>query len=620
MRAILSPSLVSSPHTAGARSARSLHPLQFSGASSAFAAVPTAHEDETDDPVRAVMHAKLAAYRHRPALSQRSNGEWKVVSFARLAARVRQLSQYLLERGLGHGDRIAILAEPSPEWAIALLAAFSAGAVVVPLDTKLGADELETILSNADPRAIFFSRRCASLAAELGAKRPAFRELIPLPTPGDSKALRARRSHRPPRLTLQDTATLVYVPGEDGEPKGVMTTYANLLFELRAVAERTETIPGEVFLSNLPLNHLLELTCGLLGVLHAGAEVCFAGGIHPPELLDLIRSRPVQQMITVPLVLRLLKGYIERQMRRRSPGTQRAFALALSAARCLPRGLARRRLFAPLLRDLGWPLPRFRHFISGAAKLDLDVADFFEALGLPVLDGYGLTETSPVVAMNTPRRWRRGSVGQPMPGVSLRLAKDKPESEVGEILTSGPHVMKGYYKNETLTAALIDEQGWLHTGDLGRLDRDGFLYIVGRSKELIVLGGGKKVRPEEVEAVLTSAPHVKEACVLGIPGGDHGGEEICAVIVPADGALDVHRGDHVRLAEVVGAEIRACASRLAAFKRPAHVVLRHFSLPRTATGRPDRSQLRAELGSLAGRTAPSPIHDPSQTGGNDVER
>jgi long-chain acyl-CoA synthetase len=571
------------------------------------------------DPVRTLMHEKLAAYRRRPALSQRNDGSWTVLSFAHLALRAERLAQYLLERGLGHGDRIAILGEPSPEWAIALFAAFSAGAIVVPLDTKLGADELDAILADADPRALFYSARCASLAQELVERRPAWRVLLPLPSAEHAPALRTRSRHQPPRLAEGDTATLVYIPGDDGMPKGVMTTFGNLIFELRAVAERTETQPGEVFLSNLPLNHLLELTCGLLGVLHAGAEVCFAGTIHPPELMELIREKPAQQMITVPLVLRLLKGYIERQVRRMGETEQRSFAVRQRVARWLPRGRSRRRLFAPVLRALGWPLPGFRHFISGAAKLDVELADFFENLGLPVLDGYGLTETSPVVAMNTPRRWRRGSVGQPMPGVRVHLAKDKPGSDVGEILTAGPHVMKGYYKKESLTSAFVDAEGWLHTGDLGRIDGDGFVFIVGRSKELIVLGGGKKVRPEEVEAVLGRVPYVKEACVIGLPAA-HSGEEICAVVVPAAGALDVYRGDRARLEEVIRAEIRMAARPLAPFKRPGRVVVRYDELPRTAAGRPDRASLRSELRAPVDEAVPTFITETIHSGGNDVGR
>jgi long-chain acyl-CoA synthetase len=234
----------------------------------------------------------------------------------------------------------------------------------------------------------------------------------------------------------------------------------------------------------------------------------------------------------------------------------------------------RRILYAPVLRAFGG---RLHQLYAGGAPLDPEVARQFERMGLRIFEGYGLSETSPVIATNTPRAYRLGSVGRPLPGVEVRIVN-------GEIQTRGPHVMRGYLDRPDLTAQVMDPDGWFKTGDLGRLDDDGYLHVTGRAKDVIVLGGGKKVYPDEVELLLADHPAFAEVCVLGMPSRQmRGHEEVCAVVVPHgdDASDDAH------------AEVARMLAGLAQFKHPTRVLVRREPIPRTTTRKAKRQALAA---------------------------
>lgn len=353
-----------------------------------------------------------------------------------------------------------------------------------------------------------------------------------------------------------------------------MITYKNLMFQVRTQAENTDVGAGDRVLSILPLNHLLELTCGFLGVLFPGGTICFANTLFPHELAECMQDRKIRAMLGVPLLYRSIQSGIERRIQNAPVRTRILFRLAWLLAGILPWNGVRRRLFRRIHQTFGG---RLRILVSGGAPLSRPVSRFLERIGMPILQGYGLTETSPVVSLNMPCANRPGSVGRPLPGVEVRI-------QDGEILTRGPHVMKGYYRNEPLTREVIDAEGWFHTGDLGRIDADGFLYVTGRRKSLIVLGGGKKVQPEEIEAVLVESPKIQEICVLGrtaCRGPNQGQEEVCAVIVPAEG---------VSLPEIE-AEIRRLGAEFAPFKRPSRIHVYPEELPKTTTRKVKRNVL-----------------------------
>jgi long-chain acyl-CoA synthetase len=532
--------------------------------------------------VLSLMLLKSDVFGSRVASCMQQGGQWNELTYLELSRKARDLSDYLIHWGLNRGDRVSILSESRPEWGIAYFATIRAGGVLVPLDVKLTSTEIVSILTDSAPRVFFVSPEQAEKAVALKALVPSIEVIIlldPDPVSGlpPYHELRSPRTFRGRNRDVQETALLIYTSGTTGNPKGVMITFGNLIYQVRNFNEILDLDDDDMYLSILPLNHLFELTGGFIGVLHAGGGICYSSSLQPQEITRIMREKKITGMITVPLFLKLLKLGIEKEIRKMSESRQRMFRLCYRLARWVPSYSLRKLLFYPLQRQLGG---RMKGFISGGAPLDLEVGEFFDRIGIPVYQGYGLTETSPVVSVNTPQHNRFGSVGRPLKGVSVEILKKEGELE-GEIVTRGPHIMKGYYRRPDLTAEVIDELQWFHTGDLGRLDKDGYLYITGRIKNMIVLGGGKKVQPEEVEACLSQSLLFKEICVTGIRTRDT--EEVTAAIVPSDALLEEYRDDPAQLEVVIKKEVAKFSTDLAHYKRPSKIFLHPGELPKTAT-------------------------------------
>jgi long-chain acyl-CoA synthetase len=307
-----------------------------------------------------------------------------------------------------------------------------------------------------------------------------------------------------------------------------------------------------------------------------------------------MKEKRITGMIAVPLFYRTLKNGIEHEISKADKLKQLWWRLATTIGAPIKSLSIRRLLFAPLHNSLGGKL---KILISGGAPLELSTAKFFDLIGISILEGYGLTETSPVITSNIPKANRIGSVGQAIPGVEIKIDKPNENSE-GEILTRGPNIMKGYFKQDDLTAEVIDKEGWFHTGDLGKIDQDGYLYITGRIKNLIVLGGGKKIHPEEVETALAANPNIKELCVLGLvanSGSKEGTEEVCAVIVPNDSFTKTFT-DKIKMEKALTAEIQSQSEQLASYKRPTKIIVMECDLPKTATKKVKRAELIKLIG------------------------
>jgi long-chain acyl-CoA synthetase len=501
--------------------------------------------------------------------------------------------------GVHPGDRVALLSESRPRWALALLAIWQADATAVPLDPRLEADELRRVLRDARPCLVLASAGQLGLAQRLadGVSVLGLEEgeawLADAPAAGA-----ATQAVTAPAMT--DTALIVYTSGTGGEPKGVMLSHANIAFQLRMGARLFTVDEHMAAVSVLPLNHIFELTVGLLSVLHGGGRVRYCASLLPADIAVAMQAQKVTAMAVVPLFLTLLQRGIERELRQGPQLRRAAFRAACMLARALPWAGARRRLFAGLHRRFGG---RLRFFICGGAALPMDVAQFFDTLGIAVYQGYGLTEASPIVSTNHPGANRPGSVGRPLPGVEVRCVPpaggQADQHRAGEIETRGPHVMQGYFGLPELTAASIDAEGWLRTGDLGHVDADGYLFVRGRSDNLLVLGSGKKVSAEEVEQHLAREPGFREVAVLGriaATGPLRGTHEVCAVVVPDDTlARDTGDGDlQVRVVEAV----RRRSAGLAAFKRPTRVVVHRDEFPKTTSRKIRRPQLAAWLDTL----------------------
>jgi len=537
-------------------------------------------------------HRKPVQFMHKAA------GRWESVSAEQARADVESVALGLREMGIGRGDKVAILSENRYEWPIADLAILSLGAVTVPIYPTLTADQCGFILQHSEAKAAIPSTpaQLAKLRSVSG-RLPALRAFIPMDaaTPlgaGDSTFERvmargAEQRAREPKalermaasLAPGDIATIIYTSGTTGEPKGAMLTHANIVSNVDACLRVVTLRPTDTTLSFLPLCHIFERMGGLYAMLRGGVTIAYAQSMDTVAA-DALDVRPTV-LIGVPRFYEkacariMANGLATPGLRKRlfQWGTEQGAAAARARFEgrrpplltALQARVADRIVGSAIRARLGG---RLRFCISGGAPLSPQVMEFFFAIGIDVIEGYGLTETSPVICLNRPGREKPGSVGPPVPGVEVKIGAE------GEILTRGPHVMAGYLKNEPATRDAMRD-GWFHTGDVGVLAADGSLTITDRLKDLLVTAGGKKVAPQPIEARLKTSPWISEAVLLG----DRRPYVVC-LIVPNFTALEAEaatrglnvsgREDLVSLPEVralYAAEIERLNADLAQFEK-----------------------------------------------------
>jgi long-chain acyl-CoA synthetase len=454
------------------------------------------------------------------AYLEEGKGGWEAVSWAEAAERVDDLAHGLLARGVRHGDRVAVLSRTRLEWILLDWALMSIGAVVVGLYPTSSAKECEYILEHCEAVLAFTeddaqTQKIVSIRGSL----PALREIVPfdwldkLESDG-----RLARHLRPHPVEEDDLATLIYTSGTTGPPKGCMLTHRNLVTAATRVRHALHQ-PGDVVLLFLPLAHSYGRLAHQAAT-HRGATVALVADVtRVPEAMAAVRPHVLP---AVPRVYEKVHantlGEIERAggLRRklglwalgvgaRASRTRREGA-SVPRLLALQERLADRLVFAKVRERLGG---RLRVGVSGAAPLSTDVMEFFHALGVPVIEGYGLTETASSATVNEPDDFRIGTVGRPVEGAEIRLAED------GEILIRSDAVFAGYYKEPEATAAALTEDGWLRTGDVGKLDDEGFLSITDRKKDLIITAGGKNIAPQNLENALKASRFVSQALVVG---------------------------------------------------------------------------------------------------------
>lgn len=502
------------------------------------------------------------------------------VTYVELAQRVKHLAARLSARFPEGGEPIAILSESGPAWGIVALAIIASRNVLVPLDPCLESDALSATLRRVAPAIIFTSaehyEKARAAACDTAVAHEILRmheEHVDVVIPKTSAAPTRPPAFRP----TPGTAVLAFTSGTTATPKAVELSFDNLLFQVRALTRCFSLRPSDRLLSLLPMHHMLEFTAGFLCPLWCGAQVNYLHSLLPDEALARIRALSITRAVAVPAWLALLKRALERNAREGIDANVSASTLRSHA----------RRAFGS----------DFEHFVCGGAALSDDIAEFFDTVGVPVVQGYGLTETCPVVATNTTAGKRRGSVGRPLAGTETEISPE------GEILVRGPHVAGCYRLDGGREQSVADARGWFHTGDLGHLDTDGFLYVTGRIKTTIVLASGKNVQPEEIEARLQACDGVAEAGLIALGEANSArGEELCLVVVPADTVPGGHQPPSAHADAALEQRIREALAALAPYKRPRRLILRAQALPRTASGK----LLRAELGEWAQQQAATP--------------
>jgi len=542
-------------------------------------------------------------YSNLPALRMKQGDKYNSISYRELGRRTSDTAYSLKKLGVEKGDRVAILSESRPEWAIAFFGIVSCAGITVPMDIKLSDTEIEFILNNSGTKCVFVSKKLLPTILRI---RPCLQSLQNIISFDDTteeginllkdfKVPEGEIAHRD--IQPDDTALIVYTSGTTGVAKGVELTYKNLLFEVMALDKYIHFSPKDNFLSILPLNHMLELTGGLIAPLYAGACITYCDSLKPEVIVKLMQETKTTTMLCVPLVLKMFHKGIFKKVDGMRPLKKKMFYWMLGFSKFLLNFNIRigRLLFSELHRQFGGKL---KCFVSGGAPLDPHVEEDFHALGFNILQGYGLTETSPVVTVNTFSERKYTSVGIPLKGVEIKIAKNKDDDNEGEILVKGPNVMRGYYKKPKDTEEVFKD-GWFYTGDIGYIDDDGFLYITGRVKNMIVLGGGKKVHPEEIEEVMSKSSLIKEICVVGkkaTRGLKAGTEEVFAVIVPDEDAFaEEEKQNKEMIRNKITVEINRLSEHLASYKRISDFMLYFDELPKTSTRKVKRKEVMERI-------------------------
>ncbi len=526
-------------------------------------------------------------YGDRTALSFFDNGEWKFLSYHELYRNCDRLAGSLSRAGLKQGDRVAILSQSSLEWVTHFFASLFCGAVVIPLDCKLTKEELQNLIQHCEPRFIFTSNTFRETARELrhASSEPA--KVFNIESPWD---FNAADSFQKPKVDPDSLAVICYTSGTLGQQKGVEITPRMLLFNAEKAAEYSGDLDDvEVVVSILPLNHLYGLCAGLLYCMRVGFELNLAHDITPEAIRKCIVDRRPTQFFTVPLFVKtVMRAILDRIKNDRGEKSLRTVLKLIRVSKYLPK-FVRNKIFAQIKVGFGG---RLKLFVCGGAELDPETYEFFKAINIPAMIGYGLTETGPVVTVNTPSAVRRGSVGRALPEVEVRIVKE--DERDGEILTRGAHVTKGYYKNPALTAQAFSEGGWFHTGDLGYFDKDGFLYVSGRKKTLIVLSSGKKVHPEEVELAVDQSVFVRMSCVSGLKTAE-GNDFVVAVVLPTDAEIAAAGTDTNAFEQKITEDVTRRLEVLSTYKRPNKIIVRTQPFPMTTTMKIKRDEVAKEL-------------------------
>jgi long-chain acyl-CoA synthetase len=535
---------------------------------------------EEIDTVEYYAHTLVHAYRDKTAILFKGAYRTQSYSYTELYDYARRVVTFLSSRGIKKGDTVGIWSYNSPSWVAFLLGCSMAGVIFVPVDFSSPPDFARTIAEKAGVRSMLVSRIKDSD--------------LPVPKFYVEDFLDEMRNFEPaplsamPTITPDDLLEIVYTSGTTGTPKGVIITNRNIVSEIRGLSQMMGLDEDSRFLSLMPLSHLFEQVLGLFTPLRFGGSVLYVATRKSSELFRLTNELRITAILGVPLLLDSLKDSIF--MRIRSDylrGLLKKWIVLSQKMRLKPRAL--RILSYPLRRRLGKDL---KFFICGGAKLAESTEDFWNSLGISVLQGYGLTETSPVISCNVMRDRKEYSVGKVIPGVVVRIAPD------GEVLVQGPNVTTGYYRDEEATRAVFEE-GWFRTGDIGELDGDGFLFIRGRKKEMILTASGLNVFPQDIETVLNSSPFVKESCVVA--SEQEGRTKICAALLLADAA-----------AETAAEIVRRANERLSDHQRIHVGVIWPFAdFPKTASMKIKRREVEGTVKELLSR--PEAVeHPPSR--------
>ena len=523
------------------------------------------------------------------AFAETKEGKLREFSYSQVSKLTQNVGVWLIDSGIRIHDKVAIIVDNCPEWPTVYFGILSAGAVAVPLDTKLSDFEIYNLLTDSGSRIVFATKKFKDffdrslpnlnnikkivLIDEEDCRSPyvSFKDIISKPI----------KNIDFPKVSFEDTASIIYTSGTVGKPKGVELTHRNFSSNFESMVKLNICSSKDCLISILPLHHAFAFTATLNFPIFLGAKVAYPTSLKSEDISECLRNNAVSIFIGVPEVFNMIHKRIFEKIKKQFFLKRALLGLLLNFSWFLRHSTKinlAKILLSSLHRQFGGKL---KYLISGGAKLDSQVAKGFLKLGFTILEGYGLTETSPVVSFNPPARCKIGSVGKPVDGVSVRIADNN------EILIRGDNVMKGYFKNPASTSEVIKD-GWFYSGDSGHIDKDGYIFITGRLKEIIVLSSGKNIYPDEIENYFKKSDVIKEICLLSVKNAE-GNEVLAAVVVPD---LDYFKqiGD-ANVNRKIKWELENLSSRLPSYRRINDFLIAKEELPKTRLGKMKRYEV-----------------------------
>ena len=539
-------------------------------------------------------------YADQPAflVKERRGEPYKPVTYGQYAKDVDAIGTALADMGL-KGGRIAILAEARYEWYVSYLATVNGTGIVVPLDKELPVGEIRSLLARSRADAVIFSSSKNEQIDAIRADNPGVRFFINMDKSdkaGDfpfqdllekGRALLSAGSRQflDAPIDPETMSILLFTSGTTAMSKAVMLSHRNICANLEGMCSMLYIGPGDVFLSVLPLHHTYECTCGFLCPVYRGCTIAQCEGLR--YIVQNMQESKVTIMLAVPLMIELFHRNIMKKAKA-TPEAAKKFNFAIGLTRSMRKvGVdLRRKIFHQVHDNFGGSL---KLLISGGAAIDPNIMRDMRDLGINCVQGYGLTECAPILALNRDVNYKDQSAGLPLPGVDVRII-DKDENGIGEIIGKGPNVMLGYYENEEATAEALQD-GFFHTGDLGYIDKDGFVIITGRKKNVIITKNGKNIFPEEIETLLCRSPYIAEALVSGADDGE-GDIEVVAAIFPFAEAVAAKLGENPApdaLRALIQQEVTAVNHMLTTYKYVRKFTLRDTEFEKTTSKKIKRS-------------------------------
>lgn len=525
-------------------------------------------------------------YSEKDVILFKGKDNYTSITYQELYVKTLRIADILKKKGIKNKDHIVIFLENTPMWPVVFLSLMQIGAIAIPLNPHLDTEELKKFLCYSQPTLILTSFKLSSRIEEVA--KDIKGKIITL----DKAILSEEKINSSPidtnNISGDDTALIVYTSGTTSSAKGVVLTHKNLLSNINSLKQLKLINPNDCLISILPFYHTYPFTVNLLLPILSGAKISFPISLDIEHIMECIRNTKVTILIGVPRLFALLWEGIKSKLEK----TSFIKRIILNIVLCINFPL-RKYLHINLAKIALKELHKnfggsFRFMISGGAKLNSKTALSLYKLGFTILEGYGLTEASPVVTFNLPHKFKIGSVGKSIPNVDIKI--DEPDNNgIGEILIKGSNVCAGYYqqKGEFYSAA---QNGWLHTGDIGYIDKEGFLYIVGRKKEMLVLSSGKKINPAELESYYQKSHYIKEICIFLSPSQEAKDKDILsAVILPNYESLRLHQIKQVK--DKIRWEIEKLSRNLPSYKRIKKYLIISEPLPKTILGKIKRYEV-----------------------------